>query len=152
MASRNQLATVTGQAQLEEDMANIHLDLPRGSEKTRDPIDVRAVLPVVETVQPRARFAEETMNQTANQQDTRMPWRGTVVPVRDIGVALEPVGARVDRRRKEVSLLVADIQNIAGRLQSVGTGLDSLGLIRDVNAAAKLIIKMRRNLVLGRSC
>ena len=107
------------------------------------------MLPVVETAQNRTPVAEEPIIQSQNQQDVRVPWRGTIVPVRDVALALDPVEKRLIRRRREVHLAVEDIQNITGRLRSVGMGLETLGSIRDVGAAANLILRMRRDLELG---
>ena len=92
---------------------------------------------------------EHMLSQPSHQQGVRFPWWGTVVTLRNIALAVGPVEARLRRRSREISLAVEDNQDIAGRLRTVGMGLETLGLIRDPTAAANLVLRMRRDLELG---
>ena len=75
-----------------------------------------------------------------------LPGRNALIRVRDIGTALDPVVARLGRRRRDYTLGSSECQDIAGRLRSVTAGVGVLRTTGDVQLASRTLQGMARDL------
>ena len=72
--------------------------------------------------------------------------REALIPVRDIGTALDPVVARVRRRRRDYTLGASECQDVLGRLRSVIAGVGVLRSTADGQLASRTLQGMGRDL------
>ena len=96
---------------------------------------------------PQTTSLQQQLNQPQSAPVVRgLPGLDALIPVRDVGTALEPVVARLTRRRRNYALGMTECEDLMGRVRSTMSGVSILGATVDVQLAARTLQGMARDL------